>query len=148
MIQIYIIDIQHIMCFSELTILLQKFLKVLSSSDDDSLSEHYFLNSSMSFKNSKAFLVFVPERNPMVFLTHLICRFLQLNFLKSLKGQDDTVLIKTLYKLEDDKLKVLDMYNDLDMEIKAIDYAFSKDFKAYMSNRFKSKNTPAIHLRS
>ncbi len=40
------------------------------------------------------------------------------------------------------------MYNDLDMEIKAIDYAFSKDFKAYMSNRFKSKNTPAIHLRS
>jgi len=71
-----------------------------------------------------------------------------IKFRKSLKGEDDTVLIKTLYKLKDGKLKVLDDYKNLDMEIKAMDYAFSKDFKAYMSNRYKSKNTPAIHLRS
>ena len=71
-----------------------------------------------------------------------------IKFRKSRKGQDDTVLIKTLYELKDGKLKVLDTYKDLDMEIKAMDYAFSKDFKAYMSNRYKSKNTPAIHLRS
>ena len=71
-----------------------------------------------------------------------------IKFRKSRKGQDDTVLIKTLYELKDGKLKVLDTYKDLDMEIKAMDYAFSKDFKAYMCNRYKSKNTPAIHLRS
>jgi integrase len=71
-----------------------------------------------------------------------------IKFRKSRKGQDDTVLIKTLYELKDGKLKVLETYKDLDMEIKAMDYAFSKDFKAYMSNRYKSKNTPAIHLRS
>ena len=71
-----------------------------------------------------------------------------IKFRKSRKGQDDTVLIKTLYELKDGKLQVLDTYKDLDMEIKAMDYAFSKDFKAYMSNRYKSKNTPAIHLRS
>ncbi|MGB3145869.1 MAG: phage integrase SAM-like domain-containing protein, partial [Maribacter sp.] len=71
-----------------------------------------------------------------------------IKFRKSLKGEDDTVLIKTLFELKDGKLKVLDDYKDLDMEIKAMDYAFSKDFKAYMSNRYKSKNTPAIHLRS
>ncbi|SNY95273.1 tyrosine-type recombinase/integrase [Flagellimonas pacifica] len=71
-----------------------------------------------------------------------------IKFRKNLKGQDDTVLIKTLYKKEDKKLKVLDSFTDLDMEIKAMDYGFLKDFKAYMSNRYKSKNTPAIHLRS
>ena len=71
-----------------------------------------------------------------------------IKFRKSLKGEDDSVLIKTLFELKDGKLKVLDDYKDLDMEIKAMDYAFSKDFKAYMSNRYKSKNTPAIHLRS
>jgi integrase len=71
-----------------------------------------------------------------------------IKFRKSRKGQDDTALIKTLYELKDGRLKVLDNYKDLDMEIKAMDYAFSKDFKAYMSNRYKSRNTPAIHLRS
>jgi len=71
-----------------------------------------------------------------------------IKFRKSRNGQDDTVSIKTLYELKDGKLIVLDNYKDLDMEIKAMDYAFSKDFKAYMSNRYKSRNTPAIHLRS
>lgn len=71
-----------------------------------------------------------------------------IKFRKSQKGQDDTVLIKTLYETENKKLKVLDSFIGLDMEIKAMDYCFLKDFKAYMSNRYKSKNTPAIHLRS
>ncbi|MFS4446554.1 tyrosine-type recombinase/integrase [Maribacter sp. 2307UL18-2] len=71
-----------------------------------------------------------------------------IKFRMSLKGEDDRVLIKTLFAVKDGKLKVLDDYKHLDMEIKAMDYAFSKDFKAYMSNRYKSKNTPAIHLRS
>lgn len=71
-----------------------------------------------------------------------------IKFRKSLKGQDDTLLIKSLFKLKDGKLKVLEDYKVLDMEIKALDYGFLKDFKAYMSNRYKSKNTPAIHLRS
>ncbi|SFC05299.1 Site-specific recombinase XerD [Flagellimonas taeanensis] len=71
-----------------------------------------------------------------------------IKFRKNLKGQDDTAPIKTLYRTEDKKLKVLEDLKELDMEIKAMDYAFLKDFKAYMSNRYKSRNTPAIHLRS
>lgn len=71
-----------------------------------------------------------------------------IKFRKSLNNQDDTASIKTLFKTEDKKLKVLEKFNDLDMEIKAMDYSFLKDFKAYMSNRYKSKNTPALHLRS
>jgi len=71
-----------------------------------------------------------------------------IKFRKNLKGQDDSVLIKSLYEIKNDKLKTLDNYKDLDMEIKAMDYGFLRDFKAYMSNRYKSKNTPAIHLRS
>ncbi|WP_036381599.1 phage integrase SAM-like domain-containing protein [Muricauda sp. MAR_2010_75] len=69
-------------------------------------------------------------------------------FRKNLKGQDDTLPIRTLYKMEDKKLRVLEDFSELDMEIKAMDYAFLKDFKAYMSNRYRSRNTPSIHLRS
>lgn len=65
-----------------------------------------------------------------------------------LKGQDDKVLIKSLYEIKDDKMTLLDKYRDLDIEIIALDYGFMRDFKAYMTNRYKSKNTPAIHLRS
>lgn len=71
-----------------------------------------------------------------------------IKFRKQLKGQDDMELIKTLYGIKDDKLQTLEKFQKLDMEIKAIDYTFLKDFKAYMSNRYKSKNTPAMHLRS
>lgn len=71
-----------------------------------------------------------------------------IKFRKHLKGQDDTILIKTLYQIKDDKMIPLEDYKDLDMEIKTMDYGFLRDFKAYMSNRFKSRNTPAIHLRS
>lgn len=71
-----------------------------------------------------------------------------IKFRKQLKGQDDMELIKTLYEIKDDKLQTLEKYRKLDMEIKAMDYTFLKDFKAYMSNRYKSKNTPAMHLRS
>ena len=71
-----------------------------------------------------------------------------IKFRKHIKGQDDYALIKTLYVVKEDKLQTLDAFHNLDMEIKAMDYAFLKDFKAYMSNRYKSKNTPAMHLRS
>ena len=71
-----------------------------------------------------------------------------IKFRKQLKGQDDMELIKSLYEIKDDKLQTLEKYRKLDMEIKAMDYTFLKDFKAYMSNRYKSKNTPAMHLRS
>tara|TARA_R110002049_G_scaffold12686_1_gene56487 strand:+ start:262 stop:1578 length:1317 start_codon:yes stop_codon:yes gene_type:complete len=71
-----------------------------------------------------------------------------IKFRKKLKGQDDTMLIKTLYEVKENGLFPLENFKDLDMEIKSIDYSFLKDFKAYMSNRYKSKNTPAMHLRS
>ena len=65
-----------------------------------------------------------------------------------LKGLDDTILIKSLFEVKDDKLIVLADYEAYDMEIKAMDYSFLRDFKAYMGNRYKSPNTPAMHLRS
>ncbi len=71
-----------------------------------------------------------------------------IKFRKSLKGKDDMALIKTLYEIKAEKMVPLDEFKDLDMEIKTIDYAFAKDFKAYLSNRYKSKNTSAIYLRS
>lgn len=71
-----------------------------------------------------------------------------IKFRKSSRGKDDFALIKTLYAIKEDKMIPLDEFRDLDMEIKAIDYGFAKDFKAYLSNRYKSKNTPAIYLRS
>ncbi len=71
-----------------------------------------------------------------------------IKFRKSSRGKDDLALIKTLYAIKEDKMVPLDEFKDLDMEIKAIDYGFAKDFKAYLSNRYKSKNTPAIYLRS
>ena len=71
-----------------------------------------------------------------------------IKFRKHIKGQDDMELIKTLYEVKEDKLQTLEEFYKLDMEIKAMDYSFLKDFKAYMSKRYKSKNTPAMHLRS
>ncbi len=71
-----------------------------------------------------------------------------IKFRKHLKRQDDIILIKTLYQIKENKMIPLEDYKDLDMEIKTMDYGFLRDFKAYMSNRFKSRNTPAIHLRS
>ena len=65
-----------------------------------------------------------------------------------LKGLDDTISIKSLYEVKGDKLYVLKEYEDYDMEIKAMDYGYLRDFRAYMSNRYPSKNTPSIHLRS
>lgn len=71
-----------------------------------------------------------------------------IKFRKSSKGKDDMALIKTLYEIKEDKMIPLEEFKDFDMEIKAIDYGFAKDFKAYLTNRYKSKNTPAIYLRS
>lgn len=71
-----------------------------------------------------------------------------IKFRKSSKGKDDMALIKTLYEIKENKMIPLDKFKDLDMEIKAIDYSFAKDFKAYLIHRYKSKNTPSIYLRS
>lgn len=70
-----------------------------------------------------------------------------IKYRKQLKGLKGTK-IKTLYEIKDDKMIPLEEFKDLDMEIKAIDYGFARDFKAYLSNRYASKNTPNIYLRS
>lgn len=70
-----------------------------------------------------------------------------IKYRRHLKGIAD-IKIKTLYKIEEGKMIPLEEFKNLDMEIKAIDYGFSKDFKAYLTNRYASKNTPAIYLRS
>ena len=70
-----------------------------------------------------------------------------IKYRRHLKGLEDTK-IKTLYEIKEDKMIPLAEFKDMDMEIKAIDYGFSKDFKAHLTNRYTSKNTPAIYLRS
>jgi len=70
-----------------------------------------------------------------------------IKYRRHLKGMEDTK-IKTLYEIKEDKIIPSEEFKHLDMEIKAIDYGFSKDFKAYLTNRYASKNTPAIYLRS
>ena len=70
-----------------------------------------------------------------------------IKYRRHLKGMQDTK-IKTLYEIKEDKMIPSEEFKNLDMEIKAIDYGFSKDFKAYLTNRYASKNTPAIYLRS
>ncbi|MEQ9262028.1 MAG: tyrosine-type recombinase/integrase [Owenweeksia sp.] len=67
---------------------------------------------------------------------------------KKLKKKDDKASIKTLFETKNDKLTVKDDYTVYDMEIKAMDYGFMTQFKAYMTDRFPSRNTPAMHLRS
>ena len=70
-----------------------------------------------------------------------------IKYRRHLRGLADSK-IKTLFEIMEDKMVPLDEFKDLDMEIKAIDYGFTKDFKAYLTNRYASKNTPAIYLRS
>lgn len=70
-----------------------------------------------------------------------------IKYRKHLKGLENSK-IKTLYEIKHDKMIPLDEFKELDMEIKAIDYGFARDFKAYLSNYYTSKNTPNIYLRS
>ena len=67
-------------------------------------------------------------------------------FLKrDLKANDP---IKTLFNVKAGGLEVFEKFKQFDLEISDFDVRFAKDFKAYMVNRFTSKNTPLIHLRS
>ncbi|GAB1856106.1 site-specific integrase [Flavobacteriaceae bacterium MHTCC 0001] len=63
------------------------------------------------------------------------------------KGLENKV-IKTLYEIKKGKMLPLEDYQEFDIEIKAIDYSFVQNFKAYLVSRSKSKNTPNIYLRS
>lgn len=68
-----------------------------------------------------------------------------------LAGKPDNETIKTLYdrKLETGGMfDILLEYQKYDMPIKAIDAEFMKDFKAYMTRRYASRNTVGIYLRS
>ena len=69
-------------------------------------------------------------------------------YVKKLKKEDDKASIKTLFKTVDNILVLDEQYAIYDLEIKTLDYAYVRNFKAYMSNRFPSKNTTNIYLRS
>lgn len=65
------------------------------------------------------------------------------------KRKSDKVIIKSLYDWDErNGYQVKEEYQEFDMHIKAIDRGYAKRFEAYMSNRFNSKNTVFIHLRS
>ncbi len=70
-----------------------------------------------------------------------------IKYRRHLKGLDNEI-IKTLYEIKKDKMVPLEEFEEFDMEIKAIDYSFVQNFKAYLVSRSNSKNTPNIYLRS
>lgn len=64
-------------------------------------------------------------------------------------GKDDQAIIKTLFNHDSKKgYSVKEEYQRFDVAIKAINRSFVLDWEAYMSNRFNSKNSVNIHLRS
>lgn len=64
-------------------------------------------------------------------------------------AKDDQVIIKTLFNHDAKKgYSVKEEYQPFDIPIKAIDRSYVKDWEAYMTNRFASKNSVNIHLRS
>lgn len=70
-------------------------------------------------------------------------------FQKKLARKDDRAQIKDLYdKSKKDMFTVKEDYKPYDMPIKAFNVEFAKDFKTYLGQRLKSKNSINIHLRS
>ncbi|MHA7102531.1 phage integrase SAM-like domain-containing protein [Roseivirga pacifica] len=70
-------------------------------------------------------------------------------FQKKLARKDDRAQIKDLYdKSKKDMFTVKQEYKPFDMPIKAFNVEFAKDFKTYLGQRLKSKNSINIHLRS
>lgn len=65
-------------------------------------------------------------------------------------GKKDSIIIKGLFVWDTKKeeYSVSEEFKGHDLAIKAIDKDFVKKLEAYMSNRFASKNSVFIHLRS
>lgn len=61
--------------------------------------------------------------------------------------KDDHVIIKSLYDKNRDGFSVKDDYIDYDLQIKAFNVEFAKDFKAYLGQRMKAKNSVGIHFK-
>lgn len=66
------------------------------------------------------------------------------------RSKSDSIIIKSLFSWDGKKeaYEVREEWQTYDMPIKAIDKDFAKKLEAYMSGRFKSKNSVFIHLRS
>lgn len=66
------------------------------------------------------------------------------------RNKPDSVIIKSLFSWDErnEKYDVREEWQTWDIPIKAIDRNFAKQLEAYMSRRFKSKNSVFIHLRS
>lgn len=62
--------------------------------------------------------------------------------------KDDHVIIKSVFDKDKDGFSVKEMYAQYDLPIKAFTVEFAKDFKAYLGNRMKAKNSVGIHLRN
>ena len=64
-------------------------------------------------------------------------------------GKSDRIIIKSLFNRNaKEGFEVKEEYQAFDLPIKAVDKDLAKNFEAYMSSRFKSKNSVFIHLRS
>ncbi|MEQ8881613.1 MAG: tyrosine-type recombinase/integrase [Cyclobacteriaceae bacterium] len=62
--------------------------------------------------------------------------------------KNDQVVIKSLFDKDKDGFSLKDEYACYDMPIKAFNVEFAKDFKAYLGQRMKAKNSVGIHLRN
>lgn len=67
---------------------------------------------------------------------------------KLLRKQDDKESISTLFNIENNKLSVKEDFQKLDIQITDFDTTYARDFEAYLINKYSSKNTPRIFLRS
>lgn len=61
-----------------------------------------------------------------------------IKFIMHIKGLKASK-IKKLFRISDNGMVPLEEFKSLDIEIKAIDYGFSKDFKAYLTHKYASK---------
>lgn len=65
-----------------------------------------------------------------------------------LAKKDDSRRITTLFTENKDSFSVKEEFQPYDMPIKAFNVEFAKDFKTYLGNKLKSRNSVNIHLRS
>ena len=65
-----------------------------------------------------------------------------------LAKKDDNMRITSLFTENKDSFSVKEEFQVYDMPIKAFNVEFAKDFKTYLGNKLKSKNSVNIHLRS
>ena len=112
---------------------------------------------------------FFKKQSQLSLLEHgakMLCRFHAEERFSTASSYEDALIVLVKYNKKlskkDDREQIKDLFNKAskgaftvskeftvyDIPIKAFNVEFAKDFKAYLAQRFKSKNSVNIHLRS